>query len=351
MSDQLLEELTLLYSAAPEGAVNTPATTTAALRAGRFSSFMPPIPRPDKLKSDDIGSGNEFGGKPRIGRWPPMDIPLGGQLNTEFPAVLAARLFGGTITDTLVSAGVYDHTVALQTKAQGRIPKLTTIIPLLGGYDFIHASCAVVDFAIEFGGDGIPRWSATLRNTGYSFNRAGDLDPAIVPPGPGAYHYVSPSGAYATYNNGSLIDLGSLARLISGRCGLSQEIEVTSLPRDPTRIAGDRRSGSYARRIRRGKRVAVPTLKSYMDDVLDEWLDALDNTDITALTFIFIGDPIGETAYNYEFEISYPLSTLDVAGDTQNRDAAIALSFDTDRDDAPGGIAQLRVRNGSATLA
>lgn len=352
MGDQLLEDLILLYSAAPESAVNTPATTTAGVKAARFSSFMPPIPRPDKLKSDEIGAGNEFGAKPRIGYFPPLDIPLSGALNTEFPAVLAARGFGGTVTNTLVSTGVYDHIVPLQTKAQGRVPKLTTLIPLLGGYDFIHASCALVDFAIEFGGGGLPRWSATMRNTGYSFNRAGDLDPVIVPPSPGAYHYVHPAGAYATYNNGALIDLGDLARLISGRCGLSQDVEVTALPKDPFRIAGDRGSGAYARRIRRGKRTAIPSIKAYMDDALDEWLDSLNLTDITALTYIFVGDPIGATAYNHEFEIVYPLSTLTVDGDTENRDAAITLSFDTDRDDAPSGnIATLRVRNGSATLA
>lgn len=351
MADQLLEDLQLLYSAAPESAINTPATTTAAVKTALFNSFMPPIPRPDKLKSDEIGAGNEFGQKPRMGYWLPNDIPIGGLLNTEFPAVLAARAFGGTVTNSLVATGVYDHVVPLQTKAQGRVPKLTTIIPLLGGYDFIHASCAVADFGIEFGGGGIPRWSATLRNTGYSFNRAGDLDPAIVPPSPGAYHYVHPAAVFATYNNGSLKDLGALARLISGRCGLSQDVEVVGLPSDPFRTTGDRSSGAYARRIRRGKRTAVPTIKAYMDEVLDEWLDSLNLTDITALTYLFVGDPIGVTSYSHEFEITYPLSTLDVAGDTENRDAAITLSFDTDRTDAPGGIASLRVRNGNATLA
>jgi hypothetical protein len=40
-----------------------------------------------------------------------------------------------------------------------------------------------------------------------------------------------------------------------------------------------------------------------------------------------------------------------VDGDTEDRNAAITLSYDTDRADASGGIAILRVRNGSATLA
>jgi hypothetical protein len=347
--DQLLEDMILLFSSAPETAINTPYVLTAELKSGLFSSFMPPIPRPDKLKSDEIGAGNEYGVKPRAGYHLPNDIPIGGLLNTEIAAVLAARAFGGTITNSLVATGVYDHTVALQTKAQGRIPKLSTIIPWLGGLDFIHASCAVADFGIEFGGGGIPRWSATLRNTGYSFQRAGGLGTPIVPPAVETYHYIHPAAVSAKYNDGSLVDLGSLARLISGRCGISQDIEVVGLPGDPFKTTGDRRSGAYARRIRRGKRTATPNIKAYMDETLAEWLDALNMTDITALTYLFIGDPITGT-YNYEFEITYPLSTLSVDGDTENRDAAIALSFDTDRNDASGGIASLRVRNGNALL-
>jgi hypothetical protein len=134
--------------------------------------------------------------------------------------------------------------------------------------DFIHASCAVADFGIEFGGGGIPRWSATLRNTGYSFQRARDLGTPIVPPAVDTYHYIHPAAVSAKYNDGSLVDLASLARLISGRCGISQDIEVVGLPGDPFRRPGDRRSGAYARRIRRGKRTATPTIKAYMDETL-----------------------------------------------------------------------------------
>lgn len=349
MATQLLEDLTLLYSSAPESAVNTPATTTAALSAALFNSFMPPIPRPDKLKSPEIGAGNEFGQKARNGYWPPMDIPLSDWLNTEFAAVVAARLFGGTINNTLVATGVYDHTVALQTKAQGRIPKLTTLIPLLGGYDFIHASCAFAEFNVESGGAEPPRWTATARNTGNSFNRASALDPLIVPPAPGAYHHVHPAGVSATFNDGSLRNFASDARLLTTRCGMGQEVEVVGLPGDPFRTTGDRSTGAYARVIQRGKRGYTPSLRAYMDETLAEFVTARDGTDITNLTYLYVGDPI-TGSYNHEFEIKYPLSTMMVDADSEGRNAAVALSFDTDRTDASGGIAILRVRNAVATL-
>jgi hypothetical protein len=350
--NQLLEDLSLLFSSAPETAVNTPYTTAGGFKVALFNSFMPPIPRPDKLKSSEIGAGNEFGQKGRNGYWPPNDIPIGGLLNTEFAAVLAARCFSGTVTDTVVTtAKSWDHTVALQTKAQGRVPKLTSILPLLGGYDFLHASCAVENFRVTFGGNAYPQYQATLRNTGYSFTRNAGLGTPIVPGSAPTHHYLHPAGVKATYNNGSLIDLGSLARLVSGMCELNNNIVVTPMPQDPFKISGNPASGAYARVINRGKRTAAPTLKSLMDETLAEWLDVLNSTDITALTYLFQGDIIaGTTADRYEFEVTYPLSTMSIQGDTEGANAAIALSFDTDRSDASPSIAQLRVRNDQATL-
>jgi hypothetical protein len=350
--NQFLEELQLLISSAPESAVNTPATTSAAFKTALFNSFMPPIPRPDKLKSAEIGAGNEYGQKSRSGYWLPMDIPIGGWLNTEFAAIVAARAFGGTITDVPVTAGAsFDHFVALQTRAQGRVPKLSTILALLGGYDFLHASCAVAAFEISFGGNTPPQYSTTFRNTGYSWKRLRDIVPAIVPPPAPTHHYIHPAAIKATFNDGSLRDFAADARLIGGRCGISQEVEVQALPGDPFRVSGDRSSGAYARVIQRGKRSYSPSIKVFMDENLAEFVASRDNTDITGLSFLFTGDPIGATPESYEIELTYPLATLIVEGDTENKNAALNISFDIDRADASPSIASLRVRNNQPALA
>lgn len=352
MANQLLEDLSLLYSAALEPSVNTPYVTSADYKVALFNSFMPPIPRPDKLKSTEIGAGNEFGQKGRNGYWPPNDIPIGGLLNTEFAAVLAARCLGGSITNTVVTtAKSWDHFVALQTKAQGRVPKLSSILPLLGGYDFIHSSCAVENFKITFGGNGYPQYTATLRNTGYSWTRNGGLGTPIAPGTVPTHHYLHPAGVKATYNDGSLVDLASLARLVSGTCDLNNNTVVIPMPGDPFKVSGDRSTGAYARNINRGKRTAAPSLKALMDETLAEWLDVLNSTDITGLKFLFQGEIIpGTTADCYEFEVTYPLSTMDIRGDTEGVNAAIDLTFDVDRADASPSIIQLRVRNDQATL-
>ncbi len=351
MATHLLDDLEILYSAAPETAVNTPYSASADFKSALVNSMMPPTPQTTKIRNDMVGGSNEWGRKGRSDRWPPQSFSLSMQLNTEFAAVLLARCFGGTITNTLVATGVYDHTVALQTKQQTRVPKLTTIIFLLGGNDFIHASCAVDSVEIAFDGGSPPVLTAAIINTGYSFDRLRDLDPAIVIPSLETYHVLSPSGVVATFNDGSLKDFGLEARLLSGRCGMNNAIEVPARLQDPLHTTGDYRKGVYSREIKRGKRSYTPTLRALMGDDLEEFVTSRDNTDITSLGYKFIGDPIGATAYNHEVQVTYPLSTLTVESDTENRDAAMALSFDTDREDAVGGIANLRVRNGVATLA
>jgi len=94
----------------------------------------------------------------------------------------------------------------------------------------------------------------------------------------------------------------------------------------------------------------VPELRVSLDDDLDEFVTSRDNTDITSLKYLFIGEFIGATTDSYEFEITYPLATLAVQTDVDEAEGALALSFDVDRSDAVGGIASLRVRNDAATL-
>jgi hypothetical protein len=355
MTRQLLEDAQIIYSLAPETGVNVPYLLTAEFGSALINSYMPKVPQPTKVKDEQVGRGTEFGGKPRNMYWPPLDETIGGMLSTEFPAILATRCWGGSIANAVAAASVaWNHTVSLQTKAQGRTPKLTTWAWILGGYDFLHASCAIDSFEISFSGSDTPSWSAHLINTGYSWKRLRDITPAIDPPAVPTYHYMHPAGVNATFNNGGLVDFGADGRVVSGRCGMNNQVVVIPHGQDPFRImspAVNRKSGAYARDIHRRKRVYTPTLKVSMDEDLDEFIDSRDNTDITDLTYLFAGELIGaSTTHSYEFEIKYPLSTLMVDSDPDNDDAGISMSFDIDRDDAPGGIAILRIKNGTSTI-
>jgi hypothetical protein len=348
----LLQDLEIFYSNVAQTDVHTPRTLTAEFKGALVNQMMPPLPKVGKIKNDMVGGATENARKSRNNYWLPMDFPLVQQLNTESSGDWAKRAFGGTVTDTVVSAGaVWDHTVPLQTKAQGRVPFLTTLGFLLAGYDFLLADCAFNSVDISFGGDGVPQASFGVRNTGHSFTRLRDLDPALVPPSPPTYNVVHPVGVNVTFNDGVSRNLGGLGRLVGGRCGIDQAVNVKPRPTyDALRVAGDRRSGAIAKIIERGKRNFAPSAKVILDADLAEWVTARDLTDCTNITFFFGGDPIGATAFNHEFEIKYPLGTLEVDSDTEGEDGAVMLSWDVDREDAVGGIAILRVRNGSPTL-
>lgn len=204
---------------------------------------------------------------------------------------------------------------------------------------------------MRFGGDEPPQYALSLINTGYSFTRLQDLDPAIVPPAIETYHHVHPDAVEATFNDGVPRDLAGDGRLISGQCGINNQITVQPLPKDPFRVAGNRSTGSYAREMRRHKRVYTPTLKAFMDEDLADFVISRDNTDITSLKYKFIGDPIGASNYNHEVEYHYPLSTLTITSDPEQTAAGVGMAFDIDREDAVGGVCILRIRNGMSSLS
>jgi hypothetical protein len=114
-----------------------------------------------------VGDGTEFVKNSRVYAVQPGNIPLGGQLNTESAARLFKRFLGGTVTDTLVATGVYDHVVIMQTQAQGIIPALSTIPIKLGGSDFIWSSCAVDQYSIQQTLNRPATYSAQLISTGH----------------------------------------------------------------------------------------------------------------------------------------------------------------------------------------
>lgn len=350
MATHQVEDLSIFYSKLPETALNTPYVLTADFKGGLVNAFMPPLPTLSKFKPGEIGAGNEFGQKGRNGYWQPTDLPFAGEINTEITADVACHAFGGTITNTAVTAASsYDHFVALQTKAQGREPKKRTVGFDLGGYDILFASMAVDAFEITFGGETPPVWSSTLRNAGH-FLHADALTPLIVPPTPPTYNRMHPAAVKATFNNGGVIDFAADGRLISGRCGMRQDIAARYRP-GTFRISGDRTSGAHANVLTRSKRVYVPELRVSLGDDLADFVTSRNNTDITSLKYLFVGGLIGATSDSYEFEITYPLSTVSVQTELDNNEGALVATFDIDRSDAAGGaIAALRVRNGTATI-
>jgi hypothetical protein len=348
-----LTDLQAIMSKTPESAINTPKLLTAEHKGMRLNAMMPPIPELQKNPGTMIGDGQERSQKLRRGWWNPGQIAIGGQLNNDTAASLGARNLSGTRTATEVVAlsGAYDIITNQQTKAQGRIPKLTTMAFFLGGYDFLWPSMGVNNFEISFEGDGDVNFSSALINTGY-WKRLADVVPAIVPPDAGEHKLFHPAATKVTFSDGTTIDYANEGDLLSGSCGNANNMVVRQLPGDPFINPADRLSGAYARDIHRGRRDPFARLKVAMDASLYEFTLARSGQPITSLTYLFVSDEkIGATAYDYEFEWKFPLCEVQaVAADTDGDDAALNLEFYVKRDAVSGGFAIQRVRTDNSTL-
>jgi hypothetical protein len=342
-----LEDLEGAINKIPESAINTPRVLTADFVGMRLNAMMPPLPDVTKTAGTMIGDGQERAQHLRRGWSVPLQLTVGGQLNTETAARLGARNLGGTRTSTevVVASGAYDVVTNQQIKSQGRVLPLSTILFLLGGYDFLHVSQMVNNFEITFEGENDVNFSANLINTGY-WQRNVDLTPAIVIPTAPAHHLMHPAATKVTFSDGITIDYANEGDLLSGSISNGNNVVVKQLPGDPFLVVGDRQSGAYSRDIHRGKRDPVARLKVAMDASLAEFTLARSGQDITSLTYLFVSDEkIGATAYDYEFEWKVPLAEVQaVQTDTDGDDAALNLEFYAKKDATSGGFIIQRIR-------
>jgi hypothetical protein len=348
-----LSDVQAMISTVPETGINVPVTGADDFTGMMLNSMMPPIPELQKTPSTMIGDGVERAQKLRRGWWIPGQITVGGQLNTETAARLGGRNLSGlrTSTEVVAAAGAWDVVTNQQTKAQGRIPKLSAIGFFLGGYDFVWPSMACNNFEITFEGDNDVNFTAALINTGF-WQRLGDIVPAIVPPAPNYHKLMHPAATRVTFSDGTTIDYATQGDLLSGSCGNGNNMVVRGLPGDPFIVPGDHMSGAYARDIHRGRRDPTARMKVAMDDALYEFTLARSGQDVTSLTYLFVSDEkIAATAYDYEFEWKFPLAEIQVVrSDTDGDDAAIDLEFYPKKDTVSGAFVIQRVRTDDDTL-
>jgi hypothetical protein len=484
---QLIDQ-NVFFSLLAETSVNTPYGATANFVGARVNSGQPPYPDVNRSVDNMVGDGSERG-RLRRGWMNPMQLPIGGLLNTETAARLATRCLGGTRTpgsEISGGSGVYDVITNMQTKAQGRLPKLTTWGYDLAGYKFIHPSLAVNQFEISFEGESDVNFSASLINTGlYRINdsvvnlqaqgfsadmanalanggtqqvetatvvgtitlagtvtaivtaagmtgtpvtvtvnvllndtasvvagkirtalaananvsawfyiggtgtevmltakaaaandatmniaidngtatglttaatsantTAGAVAGLIVPPTPPTHHLMHPAATKVTFSDGTTRDFAADGDLISGACGLDNQIVVKQEPGDPFLLATNRKAGAYARDIHRGARVPSARLKINPGSDNLPFILAQNATDITSLTYLFRSeDPIGSTAYFYEFEWKCPLAEIEtVQSDPDGDDAAVTMNFYPKTDPVTGGYWIQRIRTDLSTI-
>lgn len=371
---QLIDQ-NIFLSKVKETAINTPFVTTVGFVGGRLNSAMPPIPDVTRTADNMVGDGSERAQKLRKGWLVPINIPIGGLLNTETAARFGTRALGGTRTASaeLTPSGslAFDITTLTQTKAQGRVQQFTTMGFDLGGYKFVYPSLSVANFAISFDGEKDVTWQATLQGTGlykinlvaadlvtngFSSAQASALEIAvpIVPPAPPDNHLMHPAATKCTFSNGTTIDFAADGDLISGSCGLDNQTIVKQLPGDPFLVTSNRKSGAYSRDTHRQSRVPSASLKTALDSTLKAFIMSQSGADITSLTYLFRGeDPIGDptNGYFYEYEWKCPLAEIQsVVSNPDGDDAAVEMTFYPKTDPTTGGYWIQRIRTADNTI-
>lgn len=377
MEPILLIDQEIFLNKVPTQTVNLLHPLTVDYVGALVNSSMPPMPDVTRSADQMVGDGNERAQRLRKGWVIPWQHTVSGLLNTETAARFGGRNLGGTRAasgELAVGSGAYDITWNMQTKAQGRIPKMSSLGWDLGGYKFVFPSVAVNTFEIAFEGEQDVTFSAGLINPGLyyindteanlltngwpaAYAAALNIEPIIVPPAPPIHRLMHPAAVKVTFNDGTTThDFAEDADLINGACSLNNAVTVEQLNGDPfilpSSVPNFRKSGAYAREIYRGTREPGARLKVKMDRKLKAFILAQNGSVITNLTYLFRSeDSIADSAYSYEYEWKCPVGEIfSVSSDPDGDKAAVTMTFYPETDAVTGGYWIQRVRTHDLTL-
>jgi hypothetical protein len=356
MGQFLLADSIYAISKTLESAINTPKTLSADFETFRAKAMAPSIPVPEIVSDrEEIGDGNEFEDDSRLYYWSQNEYSWNAKLNTEAVSRIFLRALGGTVTDAVVTATKsWDHSVVMQTRVDGVVPKYSTLVHKIGGSDFLFPSMAVNRFEVSQGGAGEPQATFSLVNTG-NHMRVADISPAIVFADPPKHNYMHGAATAFTFNDGSLKDMAATARVRNIALSFSNNLIVGNDARsagDPFLTTADRGSGAYVRVLNRGTRTSSAQFKLMLDENLTEYGYIKNGTIITSCKVVFGGQKItGTTADYFEFEWNIPKSKAEVlGGDTEAEKGAVSITFGPKRDSVTKGLITGRVRNDQATM-
>ena len=353
------EDVTVIYSAQPQSAINVPVEETSdatKYKVALVDAFPGIIPTPNMVDdASQVGDGSEFPRFVRLYSWG-LSFNLSMLANTELALVLIKRAFGGTVTNTVVTAStVWDHVVPFQnSRTQGRIPQATTfIIPMVGGQDFVCADMFVQSVTLSQSGDARPTASFALMGTGLH-KRLRSYGTPLALPDPDTdtpeHHYFHGGLLGFTLNDGSVEDFAGNGELDSYQFDMQNTLQMRRAPGDGFLVNGDVRSGSYSRSMIHGKRTANVQFQKLLDADLPEYGWLANNSLITGMTITNRGDIIVSDK-KWELEIIVPAAQLQsTTPSTNNNFLTVNNNMMGLKDATTLGLAKVRGRNGVATL-
>lgn len=330
-----------------ESSYNTPEAT------GTNYSFIPTqnpffaLPTAEKL-SDAARIGRNGPSHLCSTYWTHPEIGIQDDVETDVPGRLFRRALGGSVTDTLVATGVYDHEFAMLNPQVGVDLPSFSLATLLGAASFLFAGCRVDTFRVSQEGANRAQYEALVLGSGKHTKPHGltSLPGLAAPPCMDGHRtevsYVNPSAA--------TVNLHTLGTLVNWN------VEVNNALRrnkrrigDPILVAGNG-SAAHVRSMPLGqdRQVNIGLKLDFVD--LTEWQNSVENADCTNLKFTIKG-PLIDATYRHEFEIIVPKFAFEVVTpDEDEGDAAQSINVIPFQDSVSAGMITGRIRNAQATL-
>lgn len=281
--------------------------------------------------------------------WSHFEMSVQDDVETDVPARLFRRALGGSVTDTLVATGVYDHEFAMLNPQVGVNLPAFSAAALLGDASFLFAGCRVDRFRVSQVNNERVQYESDIVGSGKFTNPHGLTSlPALVPPAcmdgfRTEVTYVDPVGP-------TTINLGTAGTL------MEWSVELQNNLRRNHRRVGDpiqtisSSSAAHVRKLQLGQeRNTVIGLKLDFVD-LAQWTASIQNKAFEDLKFTVKG-PLIDATYRHEFEIIVPDFAFEVVTpDEGEGDAAISINIIPFEDSVSKGTITGRVRNNQATL-
>lgn len=330
-----------------ESAYNTPEGT------GSNYSFIPTVnpfyqlPTIEKVNNANL-VGRNAASHTCSTYWSNPAYGLNEDVETDVPARLFRRCLGGSVTDTLVETGVYDHTFPILSPQVGSILPSFSMVSLLDVASFLFAGMMVESFKVSQQGSQRAKFDAQLVGSGKFTNPHGLTGlPALVdPPCMDGFRTV------VTYvdDTAATINLSTLGTLIEWMVEHKNNIRTQKRRvGDTIQTVSSTGTAAHVKSMPRGKYETTISLKLDFVD-LTNWTKSAQNKTFTDLKFKIVGPTVGATS-RHEFEIIVPSFTFEtVAPDDDEGDAAITINVIPFQDSVSAGTITGRVRNGNATL-
>lgn len=280
--------------------------------------------------------------------WSPPQYSINDDAETDVPGRIFRRALGGTVTDTLVETGVYDHEFAILDPHVGQILPSFGMVSLLDVATFLFHGCMVDRWKISQKGSDRAVYEADIVGSG-KFTTPHGLSslPALAqtPCMDGFRTEVSyVDDAAATVN------LHTLGTLIEWMVEHKNNIRTNKRRvGDTIQTVSTTGTAAHVKAMPRGHYTTDISLKVDFTS-LTNWTKSVQNKTFTNLTFKIVGPTVGATS-RHEFVIIVPSFSFEtVEEDEDEGDAATMIKVIPFQDSVSAGTITGRVRNGTATL-